>query len=93
MLRICFELFEWALECFESLSNGLNLNSNATNAFRIIRIYFRMLRIPFEWLEFSLECFEFLSNGSNLHSNASKLFGYNVHSSASNHFRMVVIWF
>ena len=33
-----------------------------------------MLRIPFEWLEFAFECFGSLSSGSNLHSNASNPF-------------------
>ena len=29
MLRIPFKSFEFGFECFESLSNGLNLQSNA----------------------------------------------------------------
>ena len=59
MLRIPFEWLEFAFERVESLSNGSNLHSNASNSFR-------MLRIPFEWLGFELECFELLSNASNL---------------------------
>ena len=78
MLRILFEWFEFALEWFESLSNGSKLNSNVS---QIVGMRIRMLRIPFEWFEFPLECYESLSNGSN------------VHSSASNPFRMVEIWF
>ena len=71
MLQIHFESLEFAFECFESLSGGLNFNSNALNPFRMVRICIRMLQIPFEWFEFAFECIESLSNGSNLHSNAS----------------------
>ena len=74
MLRIPFELLEFAFEAFESLSNGSNLHSNASNPFRMVRICIRMLRIPFKWFEFAFECFESLSNGSNLHLNGSNLF-------------------
>ena len=38
MLRIPLEWYEFAFECFEFLSNGLNLRSNASNPFRIFRI-------------------------------------------------------
>ena len=48
MLQVPFERVELTFECFETLSNGLNLNSNASNPFRKIRIYIRMFRIPFE---------------------------------------------
>ena len=88
MLPIPFEWFEFAFECFESLSNGLNLHLNASlngynlhsndlNPFRMVRICIPMLQIPFECFEFAFECFESLSNGFNLHSNAS-----NLHSNA-----------
>ena len=64
MLRIPFEWLEFAFQRFQSLSNGSNLNSNASNFFQMVRICIRTLRIPFEWLEFQLECFELLSNAS-----------------------------
>ena len=38
MLRNPFEWFEFAFKCFESLSNGSNLYSNASNPFRMVRI-------------------------------------------------------
>jgi len=63
MLRIPFEWLEFVFECFESLSNGLNLNSNGSNPFGMVRICIRMLRNPFEWFEFAFECLEFLLNG------------------------------
>ena len=66
MLRIPFEWLEFAFECFKSLSNGSNLNSNASNLFRMAQICIRMLRNPFEWFEFAFECFESLSYVSNL---------------------------
>ena len=66
MLRIPFEWFEFAFQCFESISNGSNLNSNASNPFRMVRICISMLRIHFEWFEFEFECFQSLSNGRNL---------------------------
>ena len=65
-IRIPFEWFEFGIKCFESLSNGwfkfefecfkslrsgLNLDSNASNPFRIVRICIRMLRFPLEWFE------------------------------------------
>ena len=80
MLRIPFEWFEFALECFESLSNGSNLHSNSSNVVRMVRICSQMLRIPFKWFEFAFECFESRLKGSNLHSNDL------------NHFRMVRIY-
>ena len=61
--KIWFELFEFAFECFESLSNGSNLHSKASNPFQTVRIWMQMLRIPFKWFEFGFECFECLSNG------------------------------
>ena len=64
MLRIWFEVCEFAFECLESLSNGLNLDMNASNSFQ-------MFRLPFEWFEFAFDSFESISNCSNLHSNAS----------------------
>ena len=45
MHRIPFDWFEFAFECFESLSKGLNLHSNASNPFRMVQICIRMLRI------------------------------------------------
>ena len=44
MLRIPFEWFELAFECFESLSYGWNLDLNASNPFQMVRICIRMLR-------------------------------------------------
>ena len=60
MLRIPFEWLEFAFECFKSLSNDLNLHSNASN--------------PFEWFKFGFECFESLLNCLNLHLNSSNPF-------------------
>ena len=108
MLRTPFECFEFGFESFESLSNGKNLHTNASNLVRRIRIFIWMLWILFEWLEFAFECFEYLSNGLNIHSNASNPFrrlqmcirmpripsnGLNLHSNASNPFRMFRIPF
>ena len=59
MLRILFEWFEFGFKCFECLSSGLNLDSNALNPFQVVRICIRMLRIPFEWFKFAFNCFEF----------------------------------
>ena len=56
MLRIPFDWFEFAFECLESFSNGLNLHSNP---FRMVQICIRIL------FEFAIECFESLSNASN----------------------------
>ena len=68
MLRIPFEWLEFALEffqflqfpfeCFESHLKGSNLDSNASNPFRMVLICNRMLQIPFEWVEFAFECFD-----------------------------------
>ena len=75
------EWLEFAVDCFESLSNGSELHSNGSNLhsigsnlFRMFRISIRMLRIVFEWFEFGFKCFESLSNHSNLNSNASNPF-------------------
>ena len=93
MLQITFEWVEFGLERFESLSNGSNLHSNASNLFRMIRIWIRILQIPFESFEFAFECFESLSNGLNLGCNSlnfdSK--GWNLDLNASNPFQMVQI--
>ena len=48
MLGIPFERFEFAFECFESLLNGSNLHSNASNPFPMVRISIRKFRIAFE---------------------------------------------
>ena len=74
MLRIPFKWFELGFERFKSLSNGSNLYLNASNLFRMIRIWIQMLRIPFEWLEFAFEFLQSISNGSNFDSNASNPF-------------------
>ena len=76
MLRIPFDWLEFALEWFESILNGSNLDSKALNPFQMVRICIRMpnpfrmvrnwirkLRIPFESFEFEVECFESLLNG------------------------------
>ena len=66
MVRISFEWFKFAFDCFKARSNALN--------------FFGIFRIPFEWFKFAFDCFkfalewlEFLWNGSNLHSIASNL--------------------
>ena len=75
IVQICsFEWFEFAFECFESLSNSSNSDLNASNPFRMFRIFIRMLWIPFKWFEFPFGYFESLSNVSNFHSNASNPF-------------------
>ena len=63
MVRIWFEGLEFTFECFESLSNGLNVH---LNPFRMVRIWIRKLRISFECFEFAFENFKSLSSGSNL---------------------------
>ena len=82
MVRIPFDWFEIAFECFESRTVGSNLHSNASNPFRTVRNCIQMLRISFEWLEFAFECFESRLNGSNLQSESL----LNLHSNASNPF-------
>ena len=62
MLQIPFKWLEFAFECFESLSNSLKLQSNASNPFRVVQI---SIRIPFKWFEFAFECFESILNGYN----------------------------
>ena len=74
MVLISLEWLEFAFECFESLSKGSNVHSNASNLVRMVRICTRMLRIPFEWFEFAFECFKSLSSALNLDSNASNPF-------------------
>ena len=74
MLRIPFEWFKCVCELSESFSNASYLRSNASNPFRMVRIFIGMVRIPFEWFEFGFESFESLSNDSNLNSNASNPF-------------------
>ena len=64
MLRISFEWFEFAFECFESLSNGSNLHSNASNPFRMVKICIRTLRILLKGFLFAFECFQFGLNAS-----------------------------
>ena len=101
MLRIPFEWLEFPFKCLESLSNGSNLNLNASNAFRIVRIGIRMLRISFEWLEFAFECFESLRMCIGMVEIPFEWFEFgfesfesisncsNEHSNASNPFRKV----
>ena len=80
MVRISFEWFklafgipfkwwEFAFEWLESLLNGSNLHSNASNVVRMIRICILMLRTSFERLEFAFEWLESHFNCWNLHSN------------------------
>ena len=85
-IRMAFEWFEFAIECFESLLIGSNWDASASNPsfgfgfanfsnpFQMVRICIQMLVIPFELFEYAFYCFESLSNGSNLHSNASNPF-------------------
>ena len=61
LIRISFECFEFAFKFLESLSNGSNVHSIASNLVRMFRIGIRM--------EFAFDCFEFRSNGLNLHLN------------------------
>ena len=59
----CFDPFEWfkfGFECFKSRFKGSNLDSKASNPFRMVQNLIRMLLIPFEWLEFAFEWFEAL---------------------------------
>ena len=74
MLRVPFEWFQFTFECFETVSNGLNLDFDVSNPFQIVRIWIRMFRISFEGLEYAFECLKFGLNGQNLHSNASSPF-------------------
>ena len=78
MPRNPFERFEIGFESLESLSNGLNLETNASNPFRMAQICIGMVLIP---LKCGFESFKSLLNGSNLHSKTS------------NYFRMVRILF
>ena len=70
--------FKFGLECFESLSNGSKLHSNASKWL--------------EWLDFPFECFESLSNGLNLHLNVSNPFWMVRISGHSNVTNLVRIW-
>ena len=81
-VRICIRMLRISFEWLESLFNGSNLDSNASNLVWMVRICIpmvqillniciRMLRILLEGLEFALEWFKSLLTGSNLHSNAS----------------------
>ena len=84
MLRTSFEWLEFGFKLFksflngigmlESLSNGQNLHSNASNPFQTVTISIQMLRLPFQWLEIAFECFKSLLNGQNLVSNTSNPF-------------------
>ena len=73
MVRITFEGFEFAFDCFESRSNGSNLHSNEfslespSNGSHLHYI----ARILYECFEFAFDYFESRSNASNLHSNGS----------------------
>ena len=69
-----FKWFEFGFEYLESLSNGSNLHSYASNLIRMVQICLRMLRILFEWFKFGFKQLEYLLNGLNLHSNASNPF-------------------
>ena len=84
ILWIPIEWLEFAFECFESRSKGLNLHSNgsngynlhsiASNLFRVVQTHIWMHRIPFEWFKLRFERFECLLSGSNLDSNGSNPF-------------------
>ena len=63
------------------MSSGSNLDSNASNSFRMVWICIGMLRTPFEWLEFAFEWlqfaferFDYLWSGLNLDLNVSNPF-------------------
>ena len=71
IIRMPFECIKFALEWLESISNGLNMYSNASNHIRLARFCIQRVRIHFESFKFALECFKSRSNGSNLHSNNS----------------------
>ena len=68
MLRITFEWLEFGFECFESLSNGSNLHSNASK-------WLEWLDFPFESLsngfKYKFEPFESDLKHSNAKSNHS----------------------
>ena len=74
MLWILFKWLEFAFEslsnclnldsnAFKSLLNGLNFYLNASNPLPKIRIWIWMLRIPFYWFKFAIEYFKSLLNG------------------------------
>ena len=73
MLQMWFEWLEFPFECFESLSNGSNIHSNASNLVQMVRIWIGMLQlqIAFEWFKYAFECFKSGLKSVNLHSNAS----------------------
>ena len=85
--RISFEWLGFAFECFESLSNGLNLHSNSSYLVRRVRICIWMLRSLFDWLQFEFEWLESSVNPFEFFESCSKL-----HSNASNLFRKVPVW-
>ena len=73
ILRIPFEWLEFVFEGFETFK-GFEF---AFECFEFLSNDSNLnskIRIPIEWLEFALEYFESLSNASNLHSNASNPF-------------------
>ena len=53
MLRIHFEWFKFAFECFKYGLKGVNLYLDALTPYQMAQIYIRMLQMPFEWLEFA----------------------------------------
>ena len=57
MPRIPFERFEIGFESLEFLSNGLNLETIASNPFRIAQICSGMFRIPLKLFECGFETF------------------------------------
>ena len=95
MVRISFEWFElafgipfkwweFAFEWLESLLNGSNLHSNASNFVRTVWIGILMLRTSFEWFELALEWLEFAFEWLESHFTC-----WNLHSNCLNSVGMV----
>ena len=85
--RILLEWFKFSFECFESLLNGQNW-------IQMLRIHFEWLKFGFVCLELEFDCFECLSNGTTAFECFESLLNCsNLHSNASNPFRVVRIVF
>ena len=101
MIQISCGMFEFAFKWLESLLNGSNFHSNASNLVWMVRIWFPMARkleicLWFLWISF--EWFESRSNSFWIvracHSNTSKDSNHlKPNLNASNLVRMVQIWF
>ena len=87
MVRVPFQWFELAFECFKSCLNGSNLHSNGSNPSQYMHlnasnfvgrvgICIRMVQIPFDWFKFAFKCFEFAFKCFESPSNGSNLHFY-----------------